>query len=156
MKLYDVKHVSGLSEMLMPYDPEPVVEGFFDLDKNDRLYNFLCTHIDVRGKKIKEGLMQCKLGESMNIAYISAAIRHIFAHGYLSATADRINPKSVNKACGLVSDFLLRFMDAEFTRKIDECVDRIRANGLAQEPLNGHLSSQRSSGHRRDKSLQDT
>jgi hypothetical protein len=127
MKLYDVKHVSGLSEMLIPHGPEPVVEGFFDLDNNDRLYNFLCTHIDVRGKKIKEGLTQCKLGESTNISYISAAIRHIFAHGYLTATADRINPKSVNKACMIVSDFLLRFMDAEFTRKIDACYERINS-----------------------------
>lgn len=125
MEIYGIKHISGLSEMLMPHDPEKVVEGFFDLDRDGKLCDFLCTHIDQRGKKIKDGLIACKCGESANIAFISAAVRHIFAHGTLAANANGVNPRKVNKACMLVSDFLLRFMDAEFTKTIDACCKRI-------------------------------
>lgn len=125
-KLYGIKNVGGLSEYLTAYGPEKVVTEFFELDEKCKLYKFLCTHIDERGKKIEEGLTMCKHGESTNLAYISAAVRHIFAHGHLSANADGINPRKVHKACMSVSDFLLRFMDAEFTKKIDTCYERIR------------------------------
>lgn len=127
MKLYDVKHVSGLDDYLTTHCPEKVVKEFFDLDDKGKLHDFLCNHIDERGKKIEEGLTMCKRGESTNVAYVSAAVRHIFAHGHLTANAGGINPRNVNKACMLVSDFLLHFMDAEFTRKIDACYERIRA-----------------------------
>lgn len=127
MKLYGIKNVSGLSEFLAPYSPEKVVAEFFELDEKYKLYKFLCKHIDVRGKKVEEGLTMCKRGESTNVAYVSAAVRHIFVHGHLSANADGINPRKVYKACISVSDFLLRFMDAEFTKKIDACYERIRA-----------------------------
>ncbi len=133
MKLHAVKHVSGLSDLLMPHDPEKVVRAFFDLDRKGKLCDFLCKHIDSKGKKIRDGLLDCKSGEDTNPAFISAAIRHIFAHGHLTANANGINPKNVNKACMLVSDFLLRFMDAEFTKTIDACYDRIAAKEAARE-----------------------
>lgn len=127
MKLYGVKHVSGLSDLLTPHSPEKVVVAFFDLDGKGKLHDFLCEHIDHKGRPIKEGLIRCKHGEDTNVAFISAAIRHIFAHGHLTANANGINPKNINKACISVSDFLVRFMDAEFTRKINDCYKRIRS-----------------------------
>lgn len=129
MEIYGVKHVSELYELLAPYGPEKAINEFFDFDKQDKLYSFLCERIDKRGRKIEEGLTQCKRSESANVAYISAAVRHIFAHGHLNANG--INPKSVNKACTSMSDFLLRFMDAEFTRKIEACHHRIEAKNSA-------------------------
>ena len=129
MEIYGIKYVSGMSDFLAPHKPEKIVKGFFDTDKDDKLYDALCKYIDSRGKKIEEGLTMCKRGESMNVAYVSAAVRHIFAHGHLAASANGVNPKNINKACVSVSDFLLRFIDAEFTRKIDDCEQRIRSKG---------------------------
>lgn len=127
MEIYGIKHVSGLSDLLVyPYGPEKVVKEFFDFDKDDKLYNFLCERT---GKTIKEGLTVCKRGESTNVAYISAAVRHIFAHGHLTANVNGVNPRKIHASCISVSDFLLRFMDAEFTKKIDACYERIRAKG---------------------------
>ena len=120
MKVHGVKNVDALSDLMEPYGPGEVVRKFFVFDSKGKLFDFLCKHIDEKGKKTREGFTKCKRGESTNVAYISAAIRHIFAHGHLTANADNINPWKVQKACVLVSDFLLRFMDAEFTRKIDE------------------------------------
>lgn len=123
MEIFGVKHISGLSDPLASYEPEAAVKEFFDLDRNGKLYDFLRERID--SSHIEKGFTECKCGESTNIAFISAAIRHIFAHGSLTANANGINPKQVNKACMLVSDFLLRFVNAEFTRKIDDCHERI-------------------------------
>jgi hypothetical protein len=47
----------------------------------------------------------------------------------LAANANSVNPKNINRACMSMSDFLLRFMDAEFTRKIDDCYERIHSKG---------------------------
>ena len=129
MEIYGIKHVSGLSDLLTPYSPENTVNEFFKHDKGNKFYDALCKYIDNRGKKIEEGLTMCKCGESTNVAYLSAAVRHIFAHGHLAANANGVNPKNANKACLSVSDFLLRFMDVEFTRKIDDCYERIRSKG---------------------------
>ncbi|MDP9474605.1 MAG: hypothetical protein M3R38_02720 [Actinomycetota bacterium] len=129
MEIYGIKHISGLSDLLESHGSKEAVEGFFGFDEKGKLYDFLCERIDKRGKRIEDGLTECKLDKSANVAYISAAVRHIFAHGHLTAHANGINPKNVNKACMLVSDFLLRFMDAEFTHKIDACYARIAEKG---------------------------
>lgn len=129
MEIYGKKHVSDLNDLLAPHNPEKAVKDFFEFDKNDKFYNALYQHIDSRGKKIEEGLTKCKRGECTNVAYVSAAVRHIFAHGHLAANANSVNPKSINRACMSMSEFLLRFMDAEFTRKIDDCYERIHSKG---------------------------
>ena len=133
MKVHGIKNVGDLTDLLEPYAPGEVVGEFFELDGKSKLFDFLCKHIDEKGKRTKEGLTSCKRGESTNVAYVSAAIRHIFAHGHLTANADDINPWKVQNACTPVSDFLLRFIDAEFTRKIDDCYERIRPEEAGQQ-----------------------
>ena len=129
------KNLDTLAELMLPLGPEKVAEGFFTRDSKGRLYGFLCERIT--DKKLKAKFGACRSGESANVAHISAVIRHIFAHGYLCANANGVNPRDVHASCNSVSDFLLRFMDAEFTRKIDACYDRIHAKALAQEAQDG-------------------
>jgi hypothetical protein len=45
-------------------------------------------------------------------------VRHIFAHGHLAANSYGINPNHVAAACGTISDFLLDFMDSDFTSRM--------------------------------------
>lgn len=132
MRLYGkTSRVSTWNEMIAPHNPQEVIEDFFALDEGAKLFEFLCDHIDERGKPIEDGLTACKNRESTNVAFISTAVRHIFAHGYLTANVNKANPIKLHKACMLVSDFLLNFMDAEFTKSIDDCCDRIDAKEAA-------------------------
>jgi hypothetical protein len=51
-------------------------------------------------------------------------VRHIFAHGHLAANSSDINPKQVARACEGLSDFLLGFMECDFSRRIAEYYHR--------------------------------
>lgn len=64
---------------------------------------------------------------------ITAVIRHIFAHGCLRANASGIGARDVTSAYMSVSGVLPCFMDAEFTRNIRACYDRIRVRDLTRE-----------------------
>ena len=91
------------------------VEKFLAGDKDRLLFDFLHKRVN---KDLKQHLTSIYAGEDENVAQISASIRHIFAHGILTAYANDIKPKVVNKLCMELSDFLLDFMDNEFTKKV--------------------------------------
>ncbi|MDP9477074.1 MAG: hypothetical protein M3R38_15550, partial [Actinomycetota bacterium] len=86
IKIIGIKKVSGLDDLITSHGSEKVVKEFFDLDGKGKLYDFLCEHLD-EGGMIEKGFSMCKRGESTNVAYVSAAVRHIFAHGHLTANA---------------------------------------------------------------------
>ena len=121
--------VSGWEELISPYHPQEVIRKYFELDNQSRLFDFLCQHLDKKrdgeAGAIEQGLTACRTGESKNVAFISGAVRHIFAHGHLTANANGITPARAYKACTLISDFLLDFMDAEFTKSVNELEKRI-------------------------------
>lgn len=130
MEINSCKNFDDLVPQMEPYGPFKVAEEFFERDKNGKLCDFLIEKIDRR--KLEDGFVKCKNGESGNVARISAAIRHIFAHGHLSAHANGASPRDVHASCMSISDFLLSFMDAEFTKKIDACYERISAKEAAK------------------------
>ncbi len=125
------KNLDTLADLMLPHGSEKVVEEFFVKDRKGRLCDFLSERVTDKDLKAKFGA--CRSGESTNVAHVSAVIRHIFAHGYLCANANGINPRAVNSSCMSVSDFLLRFMDAEFTREIDACFERMQAKEAARD-----------------------
>jgi Na+-transporting methylmalonyl-CoA/oxaloacetate decarboxylase gamma subunit len=85
-------------------------EGFFVVFVYERLDN----------KSLKEQFQRIYNGDEENIAYLSASIRHIFAHGHLTAHANGINPRKVYNSCASLSNFIVDFMGAEFTKKVKE------------------------------------
>jgi hypothetical protein len=109
--------LDALDSLMAPYNPEKVIQKFVEKDKKGLLYDFLDGKIN---KKLKVKLSDCRNYKSTNVAYVSASIRHIFAHGHLCAHSNGVNPKNVYSICASISDFLLTFMDAEFAKKIDE------------------------------------
>ncbi|MEJ7819642.1 MAG: hypothetical protein WKF44_04990 [Rubrobacteraceae bacterium] len=125
------RNLDTMGKPMLSHDSERVAEGFFANDKKGRFSDFLSERITDKNLKAKFGA--CRGGESSNVAHISAVVRHIFAHGYLCANVNGMSPKSIHSACMSISDFLLQFMDAEFTKKIDACYDRI----AAKEPPGG-------------------
>lgn len=113
------KHkLDDVESALAPFDPKVVIDCFFQNDPNDKLYKFLCSKLT--NKRLKTNLMDCRVGKSVNVAYISASIRHIFAHGHLTANAKGINPKKIHVGCKTICDCLLNFIDHDFSKRIYE------------------------------------
>jgi hypothetical protein len=111
------KDLGKLGPLIARYNPEKVIQEFVEKDSKGLLYDFLYKRVN---NNLKVKLNECRNYNSTNVAYLSASIRHIFAHGYLCAHSNGINPKNVYSICTSISDFLLNFMDAEFTKKIEE------------------------------------
>jgi hypothetical protein len=105
-----------LQEIMAPYDPQPVVATFINLDHKQRFYSFLCEHVDV---KLRVRLDAVLRGENINVAILSAAIRHLFVHGHLAAHTNGASPAKIYAMCKVVSDFLLGFVDQEFSAKVE-------------------------------------
>ncbi|MBO3463281.1 hypothetical protein G7B40_037825 [Aetokthonos hydrillicola Thurmond2011] len=115
-----------LTPLMTPYNSEKVIREFVEKDKQGLLYDFLYKKLV--DKKLKVKLSDCRSYKSTNVAHISASIRHIFAHGHLCAHSNGINPKNVYSICVSISEFLLNFMDAEFTKKVEEYYKKVDAD----------------------------
>lgn len=113
--------IHNLEPLIISCDPDMIIADFF---KDDLLYQFLHKRLNKSLKKkmadLNPGVDKLEQSKrSKNIVYISASIRHIFAHGHLCAHSNEIKPRNVHKVCISLSDFLLNFMDTEFTRKVE-------------------------------------
>jgi hypothetical protein len=106
-----------LKDALLPHKPEEPIRQFFALDRSGKLFDFLHARLK---PKLQANLVACRDGICCDVACLSAAVRHIFAHGHLAANAHDINPNQVSRACKVISDFLLDYMEYDFTKKIGE------------------------------------
>jgi hypothetical protein len=113
--------LDGLEEPMKPYNPHEIVERFFRADKGAKFFTFLHERVNP-GLKVK--LTSCRDGNSVNVGHISAAIRHIFARGHLTARSYGLNPKTTHRSCKEVCDFLLNFIDCHFDAILDEYCSR--------------------------------
>lgn len=111
---------------------EEILQGCFGNDRKDLLYGFMHGRVN---RPLQDRLRRCKSGESANVSYLSASIRHIFAHGDLSAGANGLRSSNLQPLCISVSDFLLNFIDVEFAKKVDACHERIRAEEAKTEGI---------------------
>jgi hypothetical protein len=121
--------IHKIEDKLEPHGAKKVLETIQKCDAKRKLYDFIYERLD--RPTLKDNFTACYNGECKNTAYVSAAIRHTFAHGHLSATANGINPKSVHKICSALSSHLLEFMDHEFTIRIEAGLEK--ANREAQD-----------------------
>lgn len=120
--------LNQLDELLrVNYSPEKVIQEFVEKDREGLFFKFLYKRLN---NNLKAKLQECREYRSVNVGYISASIRHIFAHGYLCAHSEGMNPQNANVICNSVSSFVLDFIDAEFTRKI---TDYCHARGLFKD-----------------------
>ncbi len=104
-----------LETHLAPFEPEKALREFFQHDRSGQLFDFLHERLN---PKLKARLTACREGQCANIFHVSASIRHIFAHGHLTAHSNKLKPARIAKACLPVSTLLLDFMDADFTRRV--------------------------------------
>lgn len=125
-----VKGLDCLSDLMTEHGGAEALKGCLQKDRNDLLYNFVHKRVN---RPLQDRLRRCKSGESANMSYLSASIRHIFVHGDLSAGAAGLKSTNLHPLCMSVSDFVLGFIDAEFTKKVDACYKRIRAEEAKSE-----------------------
>jgi hypothetical protein len=97
---------------------EKLLAEFFEADRGGKLVEFLHKKLD--NKRLREKLIECRERRCCNVGVISAAIRHIFVHGYLAANSNKINPAHVFRVAKKLSDFLLDYMDHDFRSRMRE------------------------------------
>jgi hypothetical protein len=108
--------LGNLENALLPYNPHEQMKQFFARDRSGKLFDFL--HPRLNSNWLSSKLTACREGTCSNVGCLSASVRHIFAHGHLGATSHDINPKQVAHGCKGISDFLLAFMECDFTYRI--------------------------------------
>lgn len=104
-----------LGDSLERHGAKEVLERLWLEDSDHRFYEFLHTRVN---DNLKIELEKFARLDPCNIALLAGAIRHIFAHGHLTPNVSGVSPKRSSKICNLLSDFLLRFMSAEFKRLV--------------------------------------
>jgi hypothetical protein len=128
-KVIGYKDVYKIPEdILEPHGAKEVFETIQKCDAKRKLYDFIYERLE---PKLQGNFAACYNGECKKTTYISAAIRHTFAHGHLSAQANGITPNNMSKICSALSIHLLEFMDHEFTIRIEAGLEK--ANREAQE-----------------------
>jgi hypothetical protein len=103
--------------LIAPYDPESVAAKIVALDPTKRFYRFIYKRAN---DKHKAHVKACFSGASFNLTYLASAIRHIFAHGFLTPSAGEADPDAVCSICSVLCDFLFQVMDTEFERRASE------------------------------------
>lgn len=110
---------NSVDRLLKSYGGEDCFARFKTADPANGLLSFL----ESKAKKpaLKKALKDAIDGNPVSVERLAAAVRHIFAHGYLTpydggdleigGTAS-----TVIAACSILSEFLMCVMDAEFSR----------------------------------------
>lgn len=110
-------NVKNTAKILSKYQDFQVAAMIRTLDVNNRFYKFIYERVN---KKHKTELDLYLNSDLCNLQYLASAIRHIFAHGPLTPNANEVEPRVVVQICELLSNFLLKVMDEEFSSVIDK------------------------------------
>jgi hypothetical protein len=103
--------------LIAPYDPKLVASKIVSLDPERRFYGFIYKRANIRHRA---HVKACFTGASFNPTYLASAIRHIFAHGYLSPSVGEADPEAVCGICSALCDFLFQVMDTEFEKRAND------------------------------------
>jgi hypothetical protein len=100
---------------------QSVLEEIRNLDPDYKLCQFLENHLSSRTvKEMMQGFIQ---GENVNVSFLAKSIRHVFAHGVLTANSGGLSAKRFDRISQKLSDFLLDCMDSDFADRISRKLD---------------------------------
>lgn len=91
-------------------------------DSENTFYNFIHERVNQRHKTELQNYFN---QDPCNIAYLASAIRHIFAHGWLTPNAAGLNPSVAEQVCSEISNFLISFMDSQFNARVDAAISEL-------------------------------
>lgn len=93
-----------------------VIKIIRNLDPDYVVPKFLSRHLT--GSNLKQMMCNFQNGEDINVSCLARCIRHVFAHGILTANSTGLSPKRFNEVSQVISDFLLNCMDCDFDNRI--------------------------------------
>ena len=102
-----------------------VIAEIRSADADEVFYRFIYEHVNATHKKELGNFFN---DDPFNAGYLASAIRHIFAHGWLTPNANQVNPDTVVKVCNSLCDFLIEVMDHEFGDRVANGLDDMRRN----------------------------
>jgi len=97
--------------ILFPNAPAHSIGFIRQHDERELFYEFVYGRVD---KQHQHHLRAYKNRTLINITYWASAVRHLFAHGHLSAHPGGCEPTTVKLICDPISKFHLRVMEEEF------------------------------------------
>jgi len=110
--------IEGMGEHLEAYDPAVVGAKISALPGSREYLSFVLDRLT--SPKPREHLAAFLGGDPCNLLFVPAGIRHIFAHGDLTPHAGGVNPYVAQEMANLLSEFIFKVMDGEFTRRLRE------------------------------------
>ncbi len=92
-------------------------------DIENRFYGFIHARVNPAHKAELDNYFK---NDPCNVGYLASAIRHIFAHGWLTPNANQVAPAAVEAVCNAVCDFLLNVMDQDFGERTRRGLDQLQ------------------------------
>lgn len=96
-----------------------------ELDEENAFYHFIYARVN---SAHQAELSNYFANDPCNLAYLASAIRHIYAHGLLTPSANGGEPMVAAIISQKISNFLLCFMDNQFSKHVNcgmEELDRL-------------------------------
>ena len=118
-------HICGLDQrtagpVLDGYGAPGVVADIRRADAGNVFYRFIYDRVNATHRRELDNFFN---DDPFNTGYLASAIRHIFAHGWLTPNANQVDPAAVATVCNTLCNFLLRVMDTEFGNRVAAGLD---------------------------------
>ncbi|MBH1783767.1 hypothetical protein I5W14_21775 [Stenotrophomonas maltophilia] len=97
-----------------------VIEDIRRADIGGVFYGFIRDRVNATHRRELDNFFN---DDPCNVGYLASAIRHIFAHGWLTPNANQVNSDTVLTVCNRLCDFLLEVMDREFECRVADGLD---------------------------------
>ncbi|WP_162435057.1 hypothetical protein [Pseudoxanthomonas koreensis] len=116
----EIRHTSTL---LTESERDTALGRLRALNGSQEFFSAVRSHLDQRNytRQFDEFLA----GNTCNLFYLAGGVRHAFAHGQLTASPATCPPESVATCSRFLVNLLVRIMDREFKRRMDEFEEAI-------------------------------
>lgn len=99
-----------------------LIEKVREADRDRSFYKFLYERVNPVHKRELDGYFN---EDPFNVAYMASAVRHIFAHGWLTPNVNGADAGTVAYICDEISEFLLAFMNKTFSGHVESSMRKI-------------------------------
>ncbi|MBD2076969.1 hypothetical protein H6F86_24400 [Phormidium sp. FACHB-592] len=113
LKPHEEDQVKSLQE---PLSQQATLQTIRQIDPQYAIAKFLLEHL--KNKKLKQTMGAFIDEQAINVSCFAGGIRHVFAHGILTANASGLSPQRFDQVSQIVSGFLLDCMDQDFDERV--------------------------------------
>jgi len=107
---------TSIEPLLTPYRPNDCLAALRKDDIGKTFYDFVAPRVN---QDHQSRLQEFSNGTLANPTFLASAVRHLFAHGHLTAHAGGSSPEHVDQVCEILVYFHMSVMDGEFTRIVE-------------------------------------